>query len=358
MTRLRCNRTLWKAALVVLGLGTIAACATLVKREDKIRFSHKAHVRDNGMDCADCHGDVIASDKVLPSMKMKEAGCLNCHEKSDDNCGDCHMEPVRPGTWTERLPTQGIKFSHRIHMAEENVTCDSCHAGVGDRTAPAPAARPMSHDTCMGCHKKDFRDIDCKACHVDIVENPARPSSVFSHDADFMARHGALSRGESDVCAHCHRPDSCADCHSRMQALTPSVRMGERVDRQLVHRGDFLTRHAIEARTDGNRCLSCHTTSQCSSCHDQRQIASKGPLGSRPSPHPAGWAMNRTSPHFHGDEARRDIVSCASCHDQGAASNCVTCHRVGGTAGSSPHPPGWKPTVGQDTRMCRSCHVN
>ena len=50
--------------------------------------------------------------------------------------------------------------------------------------------------------------------------------------------------------------------------------------------------------------------------------------------------------------------SCASCHDQGAASNCVNCHRE--AMGINPHPPGWRSTVPAAERhthpTCRICH--
>ncbi|MFL5426132.1 MAG: hypothetical protein ACJ783_13945, partial [Myxococcales bacterium] len=58
------------------------------------------------------------------------------------------------------------------------------------------------------------------------------------------------------------------------------------------------------------------------------------------NPHPSGWAIPGTGTAFHGDAARRDILNCASCHDQGAQSICVTCHRSGGPGGN-PHPSGF-----------------
>jgi hypothetical protein len=76
------------------------------------------------------------------------------------------------------------------------------------------------------------------------------------------------------------------------------------------------------------------------------------------SPHPPGFSFPG-SPDFHGPAARRDIASCASCHDQGAASNCVSCHRVGGIGGN-PHPASW--LARHDAReiagngMCLACH--
>jgi hypothetical protein len=58
--------------------------------------------------------------------------------------------------------------------------------------------------------------------------------------------------------------------------------------------------------------------------------------------------------------ARRDISSCAACHDQGPSSNCITCHRVGGTGGN-PHPIGWMQHHDQQeihrNTMCLYCHL-
>jgi hypothetical protein len=60
----------------------------------------------------------------------------------------------------------------------------------------------------------------------------------------------------------------------------------------------------------------------------------------------------------HGDAARKNIVACAGCHDQGAASVCVVCHQVGGYARVNPHPGSWKKTTGDIAKnaMCLACH--
>ncbi|HQL56220.1 MAG: cytochrome c3 family protein [Myxococcota bacterium] len=352
----RMHNSILMVAVAVIGLVALAGCGNLVKRQDKIKFSHKLHVVDNEIGCDDCHQEVIDSDKVTPEMRFTEAKCLDCHEKEEGGCGMCHTNPDKPETWTGRPPSQGVAFSHAKHAEPTDGQCKTCHAGVEQRTAPSQAARPLNHDTCMSCHRAEFRDISCKACHNDIVENPSRPTALFSHDAEFMGRHGSLAKTDEDVCAHCHRQDFCAECHG-FQGMAPDIRFSERVDRQLVHRGDYLTRHPIEARTDPASCQKCHSTRQCQACHEQARIAqTAAPIGDRASPHPAGWAMDARSAEFHGDAARRDIVSCASCHDQGANSNCITCHKVGGTAGRSPHPRGWNPTTSKDTKMCKMCH--
>jgi len=55
--------------------------------------------------------------------------------------------------------------------------------------------------------------------------------------------------------------------------------------------------------------------------------------------------------------ARQNILSCAGCHNQGANSLCVACHRSGGV---NPHPPGWKGTTPQigSNPTCKICHTS
>jgi hypothetical protein len=72
------------------------------------------------------------------------------------------------------------------------------------------------------------------------------------------------------------------------------------------------------------------------------------------SPHPPGWASGVIS-NTHGPAARRDVASCAACHDQGPASNCVTCHKVG-AYGGRPHPARWRSSEPLSSPQCEPCH--
>ena len=288
------------------------------------------------------------SERVKPGTLPKMAKCIECHDGDQKNCAMCHVDPAKPRTW-EPVRTPSVVFPHASHSDQ---ACSKCHAGIEAKGSTKATARPLSHELCMACHRSEFREIDCRKCHEDLVDNPSRPLNVFSHDAAFMKRHGTLARGDEAVCSHCHRENECASCHSRLDVLPPGLRQSEKVERNLVHRGDFVTRHAIESRADPSSCLRCHKTSQCDSCHRASRVAA-GATGAVSS-HPAGW-MSPASPSFHGRSARTDIASCAACHDRGAASNCVACHKVG-AAGGSPHPAGWKPSQGKDSPACRACH--
>ena len=102
-------------------------------------------------------------------------------------------------------------------------------------------------------------------------------------------------------------------------------------------------------------CLRCHGTPFCDGCHQTSGVG--GGVGPQ-SPHPVGW-LDPLSPMGHAREARRNLVSCVSCHESDAETKCVPCHRVGGVAGD-PHPPGSGLTMDDALRhgVCRACHVN
>jgi len=136
-----------------------------------------------------------------------------------------------------------------------------------------------------------------------------------------------------------------------------NVVLPDRPDKSFIHRNDFFSRHQIEAREDPGSCVRCHGSgekSSCVACHKSQNVASG--LSTARNPHPAGWGLPGSG-QFHGEAARRDIVSCASCHDQGAQSNCVQCHKSGGIGGD-PHPVsfGSKHSL-QEARSNGSCLV-
>jgi hypothetical protein len=138
------------------------------------------------------------------------------------------------------------------------------------------------------------------------------------------------------------------------QGVSVERRRPESVERRFQHRGDFLTRHAIEAQSQPARCASCHEPATCDACHVERGVSANR-VGAA-SPHPLGWIGNDpTVRSQHGREARRDILLCASCHEQGPSTNCIRCHRVGGYGGN-PHPGGWRSSRSTSEEMCRYCH--
>ena len=211
--------------------------------------------------------------------------------------------------------------------------------------------------SCTDCHNHsaDVEEGGCARCHTDLRKYPLKPIAQFSHGGDYVKQHGRTARSSSEACAKCHDQRFWSDCHGKSNSTRIEVKFAEDVDRDFIHRGDYVARHALEAKADQALCQRCHGTSYCQSCHALNNRAT-GTLNPR-SPHPEGYAM--PGPRSHAVEARRDIANCASCHDQGARTNCIQCHKVGGIGGN-PHPGNWSkqhsPAESRSRGVCLNCH--
>ncbi len=251
-------------------------------------------------------------------------------------------------------PDGEIAFDHDRHLALGGIggQCVPCHAGVVEKDAPD--IPPMKK--CLTCHEHqaEWDRGRCQPCHAqrDLVR--LMPRTFLRHEGDFIRNHGQAAAEEKQLCRSCHAQADCDSCHDTAQDLTVEQRRPEKIESDFVHRGDFLVRHPMEAQADPARCLSCHEPATCDACHVERGVSGNAINGV--NPHPVGWiGTDTSSPNFHGVAARRDIALCASCHDQGPATNCITCHKVG-AYGGNPHPPGFRSSQSTSEGMCRYCH--
>ncbi len=344
--------------LVAAASSSLAACAWWMAgrsglfKLDQLVFSHATH-KENDVDCDTCHTGVAKATHLDASFAPREETCLECHDR--DNCALCHSDVARRQPRGAPEPSE-LGFSHQAHADRVPEGCPRCHVGIEQSTGLP--IEPPSMDLCLACHPhgEEYAQARCQHCHPSLRALPLRAVAEFDHTGDWESRHGLQARAQGDSCLQCHPQSSCAECHSRV-APAANVRLyPEAVERNLIHRGDWRSTHAIEARLDGDTCVRCHTnTGFCSDCH---RAAGLGPGAfARTMPHPPGYAT-RGGTLFHGDEARLHIETCAACHDRGAASSCVTCHRVGGIGGN-PHPPGWSDRVGErrSAAVCQTCHV-
>ncbi len=356
----------------LIAMGALPGCGWLVgswagspqtdNPRDHLIFSHKKHVVDESVACGDCHANIKASESLTTARDIPaEKTCLECHDKAD-NCKQCHANPKMPATWRQDDRLGGLRFSHKAHAARAlpgeatPVACDVCHGDIKDAEKASASKRPPMFAACGQCHQRDFRRDDCARCHEAGTPYGRMGSDIFDHGGgNWLRRHGTAAKGAEPVCAHCHKQDSCSECHSRSNLpLRPALQRWDRPDANAQHRGDWTTRHTIEARLDGKSCASCHEQSTCQDCHLRSGVGSIGKANLR-TPHPAQW-LKRGGAEFHGSAAWRDPAGCASCHDRGTASNCVDCHKVGGSGGN-PHPPGWRSAADKaSSPACTACH--
>ncbi len=299
--------------------------------------------------------------------------CLSCHQSSPggheswsaptaQRCAGCHendkqifQHSVRPALAT--VPAgKKIVFAHEPHlkMSELKGQCVKCHGGAVGVEGGAPLFPPM--DTCLSCHhhQEQFEANQCTGCHAPGDLRGLEPRSFLAHDTGWIRRHGPMARSAPEKCATCHAQTSCDSCHDATRPLGPAQRNPDQLERTFVHRFDFLSRHPMEARSQPGQCATCHAKTECDACHITRGVS--GAVNGGQSPHPLGWASGLgAAGNGHGLAARRDIGACASCHDQGPATNCVRCHKVG-ALGGSPHPVGWRSTDPVSSPQCAVCH--
>lgn len=336
----------------------LGGCAKVLGLQPDVAepFEHRAHVTE-GIPCTRCHEGILQAGEEVPLHLPGQGRCLECHDEPHDErtCRNCHGLAR-----TERRLTQAkrhLRFEHRVHLQVEAVSgnCARCHQEIamGGQTLLPPMG------SCLSCHEhaNSFELNDCDGCHVDIREETVRPRSHLVHEEDYLQRHRIDAAANQDLCETCHTQSQCAECHGANVAVLPQRREFSRPTLSGLHRAGFRSRHGREAAADRGLCVTCHTEESCARCHAEVGLAAGAGAGAaRFNPHPAGWVSAGVGGNAHGLAARRDPVSCASCHGGPGEQLCVDCHRVGGVGGSI-HPPGYDSDRDARTEQpCRMCH--
>jgi hypothetical protein len=340
---------------IVTVLVALCACASILGIRSQARpFEHGAHV-NHGIACVRCHTQVASSNATSPLDLPTAQTCASCHAEAHRDegyreCSSCHGDAhIRRAVVQAKAH---LRFSHATHQGPSQGKCITCHGAVlgGDG-----ALRPTMA-TCLSCHEHQaqWAERSCTPCHQNLDDERARPASHVVHGPDFMARHGIAAGSSRDLCTSCHRESECAECHGANVPALPQVMHFDEPGRPDMHARGFAARHALEAGVDPATCLSCHRDqSFCRDCHEKRGLLQAS--ATRASPHPAGWVSANAGQNRHGEEARRNPVSCASCHGGAGELLCVGCHRVGGPGGS-PHPAGFSSSKALSELPCRLCH--
>lgn len=353
-------------------LAVILAVAFSCHRQWGARFSHRLHLAEldcgqagqpQCLSCSSCHSDPAYRESGEPlatqtdawkqrpgPQRPQVATCSPCHQQASE---ELLLRSQRPSNEPAPLAYQ-ISFDHQRHLRMGGIKgqCVPCHSGaVVEQSSLFP---PM--ERCFECHEHQaqWEQGQCGPCHQLDQVRALVPRSFVRHDRGFLRGHGNDARNHPALCTSCHTQQQCDDCHDLTQKSRVEDRHPEAFERQFTHPPGFLVHHAIEARSRPGRCLTCHTPPTCDGCHLERGVSASAAAAL--NPHPPGWAFgNPRSRNFHGQAARRDLLACVGCHDNGPATNCIDCHRVGGPGGN-PHPRGSWTSRSPDEPMCRYCH--
>ncbi|MEZ4588972.1 MAG: cytochrome c3 family protein [Gemmatimonadales bacterium] len=272
------------------------------------------------------------------------ASCATCHAR--DFCITCHVNAPEVG------PIEALALDPRSLAIEAKLPTPTGHAKASfQRDHGRDASR--SSASCATCHTQP----NCTACHVEsrpsgigrlAMPGPGRATGPSihrtkptSHTASFAETHGPEANSRPSSCEACHVRSDCLDCHRP----APDGGGG-------FHPAGFLTRHPTSAYTRDATCSDCHNPAQfCQSCHQQAGFRVDGRLGGQ------GFHDGRQAFLIgHGQAARQNLESCASCH---AERDCTACHSaVGGGFRFSPHGPGFDPDRlrRKNPSLCVACH--
>lgn len=295
--------------------------ATYEKTESDINFSHKGHFGERDIECQACHNvaqSMSANDQNMPGHDE----CSDCHSVSNapEDCGLCHADPTNPRGINMAL--RELIFSHKAHLGDNPTSdnCLSCHQGIDQLESHLMTAGYPSMTHCFQCHDGITASAECEACHP----KPAVMTALV-HPPDWGHSHKfAATDDQRQSCAPCHHAETfCSDCHAGDNLV------------KTVHDLNYRFNHGLDAKGKESQCQSCHDFETfCGDCHNQEDVI---PL----SHFYKAWNP-RTNPGTHADFARRDIESCASCHDDQS----FTCGQPGchgdrdGVKGTNPniHP--------------------
>jgi len=300
------------ALILLVFTGCAILRSQLQPNKGEIIFSHKKHL-DVKVKCVRCHGDVekstVASDNLMP----KEANCMRCHElkKPKPKCPDCH-ENVEDAIHLTALNLH-LKFSHSKHT-EKEVECLECHGEIRNSLKTKDDTLPQM-SLCRKCHAISVDN--CDYCHaiwedkqltsIDVALFPSEKPRL-SHPKDGVGKlnfrspglwrnmHKRLSYGGDAPCTRCHKGDFRPDSHGT----------------------NYLTLHGEDAKFTVNTCNVCHGQSDCRECHSQNIVNME-----EVHPDETTWTYDFHSPKHHAFAAKRNMLSCASCHTE---EDCIACH--------------------------------
>ena len=134
--------------------------------EQPIPYSHKTHLAQ-GLKCVMCHETVETDDHAtLPPT----ATCMGCH--SNVKTDSPHIQKLKewddknetvPWRRAYRLPSF-VYFSHKQHVTDAKVTCDTCHGNVPQMDV-MQKVKDISMAACIECHKSHSAPVNCDTCH-------------------------------------------------------------------------------------------------------------------------------------------------------------------------------------------------
>ena len=171
--------------------------------DQPVKFSHKVHAGENGIDCKYCHTTVEQSKSAgIPATNL----CMNCHIiiREGSHSGKFEIAKVvnavekgEPIEWIRihNLP-EHVFFSHAVHVGSGKLDCTQCHGAVNEMDI-MKQQNDLSMGWCVNCHRET---------KVNFAGNP--------YYDQFEKLHEDLKTGKIDsITAEKIGANDCMRCH-------------------------------------------------------------------------------------------------------------------------------------------------
>ncbi len=171
--------------------------------DQPVKFSHKVHAGDNGIDCMYCHTTAGKGKSAgIPATNL----CLNCHViiREGTHSGKFEIAKVvdavekgKPIEWIRihNLP-EHVFFSHAVHVGSGKLDCTQCHGQVKEMDI-MKQQNDLSMGWCINCHRQT---------NVHFAENP--------YYDQYIKLHEDLKSGKiKSVTAEQIGANDCMRCH-------------------------------------------------------------------------------------------------------------------------------------------------
>ncbi len=169
--------------------------------EQPIPFSHKHHVKDDGIDCRYCHTSV--ENSAYAGYPPTET-CMSCHSQIWNQA--TLTQPIRDSwqsgksiEWTKvhDLPDY-VYFNHSIHV-NKGIGCSTCHGAVNEM-ALMYKVNTLNMNWCLSCHRNPAQFIRPKSEVFNI--NYRYPSNQAELGPKLVKEYHVQSLVD---CVTCHR---------------------------------------------------------------------------------------------------------------------------------------------------------
>ena len=165
-----------------------------------VKYSHRLHAGDLGLDCRYCHSQIEQSRHAnIPPTQT----CMNCHKQV--GLDNPNLAPVRE-SWDTGKPIEWVRvhklpdyayFNHAAHL-RAGIGCIECHGNVRQMDI-VEQVKPLSMGWCLDCHRNPDPKIRPIAELTNMEWTPP------PDHAEFVKRFKA----ERNI----KPPEDCSACH-------------------------------------------------------------------------------------------------------------------------------------------------